>query len=697
MFLMFISCALVPIVLSAFVAYVYYPAQFKSRAVQQLQRCAKIQGMSIYEHLLSVENEMRHIRAVIADKASTPSMLRKTVLATNPGTMFEWLAVYRLGKFKTLAGDEKAFHTMKSTIAGELSASSQVLRVMHGAGDFPAMIYMVQRIDPGSLPESYLIGVINPECLWGKPNGSWLPDGMDFYIWDQTGIIRQPPDPAVDPLRFGSPGKTRHEQYTREGKTIYAEHWVIFLKHHFLCPSWMIAVSQSKAQVMAPITAFSRYFFLIIGAVLVLLVLLTSIMVRKSLVPIEQLMEGVRQISDNRFSHRVQVVSRDEFHELARAFNHMSNQLDKQFRRLNLRSDLDRKILSLLDTEKIIKIVLDQAHAFFPGRTGAVTILSEATKENWKSYIPAANDKGFETIPCRMSQIDTDRLLENGTGWMEIESGSTQSEFLRSLRHADVDRYVVFPVLVQRRLFALVSFGVEKNSGYSSDDLQQAREMANQLAIAFSNANLISELKVLNLGTLHALARTVDAKSSWTAGHSFRVMRACLDIGRAMMLPPGAMNDLHRSALLHDIGKIGIPMSILNKESRLAPEERRQIQTHPDIGVRILSPIKAYEHLLPIIHQHHERFDGKGYPLGLRAEQIHASARIVAVADTYDALVSDRPYRRGMPVEEAIDLIKQLAGSQLDPVVVDAFVQSVHVLNNDTNANIENSRSRMLS
>ncbi len=683
---MFIAFALVPIMMLAFVAYAHYPAHFKSRAFDLLQRCAKTQGMSIYEHLLSAENEMLRIRDSLVDTTGASGKPLQTVLNTNSETIFKCLAVYRSGEYVAVAGDGNALGGMKPSIVEQISAGSQHLYVSQGPGYTCAVIYMVQKIDSSSQPGICLIGIINTDYLWGSLKGSWLPEGMDFCIWDEVGVIRQSRTQGMDDRKIVHAGWAGQGGNTMEGKTFYAGRWVIFLKPHFLSPSWTITVFQSKAQVMAPITAFNRYFVLIISAVLVLLTLLTSIMVRKSLVPIEQLMNGVRQISHNNFGYRVQVASKDEFQELAQAFNHMSDQVEKQFRRLTLRSDLDRKILPQLDTEKIVMAALDRVHAFFPSRAGAITIISDPLEQGCKTYVATAGSRDVDTRSFHPGLTEKGLLADHGAGWLEIEPGTTRFEYLCPLRHEDGDRFVIFPVLVRYRLFAMVTFGVDKETDYNTEDLQQARESADQLATAFSNANLISELQVLNWGTLHALARTVDAKSSWTAGHSVRVMHTCLDIGRAMKLPAEAMNDLHRSALLHDIGKIGIPLSILNKESGLTHEERHTIQTHPDIGIRILSPIKAYERLLPIIHQHHERYDGKGYPLGLRADQIHESARILAVADTYDALVSDRPYRQGMPVQEAIDLIKQLAGSQLDPMAVETFV---HLAKNQDKASLE--------
>ena len=146
-----------------------------------------------------------------------------------------------------------------------------------------------------------------------------------------------------------------------------------------------------------------------------------------------------------------------------------------------------------------------------------------------------------------------------------------------------------------------------------------------------------------------------------------------LQIGKALNLDAKALDNLHRAALLHDIGKLGVPAAVLDKHGKLNDEEFRMVKSHASQGARILEPINAYAEIIPIVLQHHERFDGKGYPDGLSGEEIHLGARILAVADVFDALRSDRPYRDGWPTERVNEVILKEAGRQFDPMVVEAF------------------------
>jgi putative nucleotidyltransferase with HDIG domain len=206
------------------------------------------------------------------------------------------------------------------------------------------------------------------------------------------------------------------------------------------------------------------------------------------------------------------------------------------------------------------------------------------------------------------------------------------------------------------------------------DEIVQARQSANQLAVALSNSRLYSELEKLSIGTVEALARTVDAKSKWTAGHSERVAELAVKIAQVMGFNKDELDKLFRAGLLHDIGKIGIPIKLLDKPGKLTDDEYDHIKTHPAIGGKILEPIEVYKDIIPLIVQHHERYDGKGYPQGLAGKEIHPAARILCAADVYDALISQRPYRDGWVKDKAIAFIRENSGVMFDPEVANVLL-----------------------
>jgi len=187
------------------------------------------------------------------------------------------------------------------------------------------------------------------------------------------------------------------------------------------------------------------------------------------------------------------------------------------------------------------------------------------------------------------------------------------------------------------------------------------------------NDRLIVDLKDLFAGTVNAIIEALDAKDSFTLGRSRRVAFLALKMVKYMNLPIEEAGKLELAGLLHDIGMIGVSEDILNKSEKLTEEEFEAIKRHVGHGVKILEDIKQLKDVVEIIKYHHERFDGKGYPYGLSAEQIPLNAKIIAVVDAYDSMVSDRSYREGLPHLEAIKRIEEQSGKQFDPVVVEAL------------------------
>jgi len=170
-----------------------------------------------------------------------------------------------------------------------------------------------------------------------------------------------------------------------------------------------------------------------------------------------------------------------------------------------------------------------------------------------------------------------------------------------------------------------------------------------------------------------SLAQALDARDSYTAGHSRRVSEYSCAIAKVLGLPEAQIETIRMGALLHDLGKIGISDIVLQKPGRLTPEETALIQHHPVIGRRILENVHGLEPYLGIIELHHENWDGTGYPRGLKHDETPLFARIVKVADAYDAMTSDRPYRRGKSHAEAIDVLKKVSGTEMDATIVEAF------------------------
>lgn len=212
---------------------------------------------------------------------------------------------------------------------------------------------------------------------------------------------------------------------------------------------------------------------------------------------------------------------------------------------------------------------------------------------------------------------------------------------------------------------------------FSEADLELLAALGNQAGVALHRVRLAGELERLLLDTIRAIAATIDAKDGYTHRHSERVAALARRIAVEIGLSPDEQHTAQLAALLHDVGKIAVPDSILNKAGRLTPEEFEEMKKHPAHGARILANIKSpsVTAVLPGVQFHHERWDGGGYPEGLRGEEIPLLGRLLGVADFFDALTSARAYRAAMPTEEALALVRQGSGTHFDPRIADAVLR----------------------
>ncbi|USG65291.1 HD-GYP domain-containing protein [Brevibacillus ruminantium] len=193
----------------------------------------------------------------------------------------------------------------------------------------------------------------------------------------------------------------------------------------------------------------------------------------------------------------------------------------------------------------------------------------------------------------------------------------------------------------------------------------------------------VEEIKTFNHRFLTTMAASIDARDHYTSGHSQRVAYWGREIARAIGLPSDKVEEIYFGGILHDIGKIGIADEILNKKGKLTPEEYDKIKQHTVIGYEIILQAGMFHELLPAIRSHHERIDGKGYPDGLKGLDIPLMARILAISDAFDAMVADRPYRKGLPVEDALQEIRRGAGTQFDSELAEQFIRVVNQLSRE--------------
>ena len=354
---------------------------------------------------------------------------------------------------------------------------------------------------------------------------------------------------------------------------------------------------------------------------------------------------------------------------------------EKMFKRLLVLSNvfiLGKEIISNLNLAGLVDKFLSVARDGTSSEVASVILLQEYDMK------PSFNQVQLHTGPG--SFVSEDKLMSPvvmqvlKTKKPLIVEDLANSEFgqdeANRISAVTLRNALYLPLSAQEVILGIIQ--VSNKSGkfpYSSEDVDLLKILSSQIAFVIQNARLFLNLQQAYIHTLSALTSAIDAKDSYTHGHSERVTQLSIELAREVSLSAEAIEEIRLAGTLHDIGKIGIPESILNKPGRLTDEEFGVIKSHPDLGVRILANVDFLSKIIPGIKHHHERYDGHGYPTGLKGEEIPLSARIICVADTYDAMTSDRPYRKAMDTRTALEEISRCRNSQFDPSLADAFVQ----------------------
>ena len=674
LFSLFILCSLAPITVLAVLSFTHVTNQLDEQSRSRLHQASKALGMGIFERLSFLEAGMRTAAAHL--KLGMDIGEGEHPIVEDLAERFETLGVLSVdGEYSQILGETQQLPPLEPEHEEHIG-KGRTLLVQRPAPDVLPRFLMVRTVDENDPSRGFVLGELDTRYLWGGE--STLPPLTELCILSNLETIlfcsgQVPSSKEVGRrLRESAAGDF---EWSQDGETFLAGYWSVPL-FAFSTAQWTVILSESIESVHAPMADFRKTFPLVILMSLWVVLLLSINQIRRSLVPLENLQEGTRRIAERDFDSRVNIDSGDEFQELAESFNGMADELGKQFHTLATMSEIDRAILSVFDTRQIVDTLLTRMPDVLPCRSVSLTILDTKGSNKAEAYSKNCDPEGEITVDT----IELDRrglsdLKENPESlWIR---GTTPPHYIPHSMRLRAESWQIFPIFFKNRLAGIITLGDADAKAHGQEDLRRARQLVDQVAVALSNAHLVEQLDELNWGALIALARTIDAKSPWTLGHSERAANFAMKMGRLLGLGQVDLDNLHRGALLHDIGKIGIPPTILDKPGKLDPEEIEVMREHPLIGERILEPIAAYADVIPIVSQHHEWFDGSGYPRRLAGDEISFIARIYAVADVFDALIADRPYRAGLSLETVTDYIKERSGRQFDPQVVATFLEVV--------------------
>ena len=349
--------------------------------------------------------------------------------------------------------------------------------------------------------------------------------------------------------------------------------------------------------------------------------------------------------------------------DIAQLYRKVSSQVEH----LEALYQLGRILNASLSLDQILPQALTRTLELLQAKTASVMLLDEKGQELSIRLAHGLSDDIVESTKVRLGERVSGRVAASG-----------QPVLIKGQEGDDTDSSLCVPLLANRQVLGVLNIRTKTDgSDFTQQDLELASQLANIAAAAIENAELHDQLQSLFLSTVSALAISIDARDPYTKGHSERVTAYAVMIAEGLELSADELELLRYAGLLHDIGKIRIRDHILHKPGRLTDPEFDEMKKHPEYGVEIMQPVAAFRHILPAMLHHHERFDGRGYPHGLAGEEIPLTARILCVADCFDAMTSDRPYRKGMPVADAVAELAKNKTTQFDPRLVDIFLKVV--------------------
>ncbi len=353
-------------------------------------------------------------------------------------------------------------------------------------------------------------------------------------------------------------------------------------------------------------------------------------------------------------------------------------ELSRKVETIETFSRISRVILSTLDVDAIMELTARMVHRLVPcDWLRIIDIDREREVFVFTAGFADGEPRRSVTTPFEHTSLANILATRRPEYIADLKTYAAAKGLEADLAAEGYRSVLRIPIIVKAEVAGVLGLMSRRVSAFGPADFSTLEDLSYHVGVALANARLVRDLEEFSIGTIAALARSIDAKSPWTHGHSERVTRIALGIGREVGLDSKALRDLRVVGLLHDIGKIGTYEYILDKRGKLTEDEMREIRKHPARGAEILGPIPQMRHLLPVIRGHHECFNGQGYPDGLCGEEIPLQARILSVADTVDAMGADRPYRKGMTRETIIKELKRCSGTQFDPAIVEAYIRWV--------------------
>lgn len=353
----------------------------------------------------------------------------------------------------------------------------------------------------------------------------------------------------------------------------------------------------------------------------------------------------------------------------------LENKIAERTQKLATIYQIDKEISSTLELDNVLKIVVNRTIQALNSEIISILLIDDEEKLIIKQAI-GLSDKIIKETRLNLGEGISGWVAKNREA-MLVENIEEDSRFARENNERYYTRSLIsVPLIFEGKVLGIINANNKRSrEGYTKDDLNFLKGIASQAAIAISNAKSHADLQSSYINSICAITNALEAKDTYSYGHSSNVTDYTRLIAEDLSLSSLEKESIINAALLHDVGKIGISDAILLKPGKLTSAEWEIIRSHPLRGKEILEPLSFLEEALPSIYHHHERYDGQGYPDGLKGKEIPLGARILTVTDSYDAMNSDRPYRKRLSEEKCIAELNKSAGSQFDPQIVEVFLR----------------------
>ena len=347
--------------------------------------------------------------------------------------------------------------------------------------------------------------------------------------------------------------------------------------------------------------------------------------------------------------------------------------------RLALLSQLGQILNSTLEHREVRKRAIEAATRLMKAETGSLLLIDEKKRELYFEVALGDQEETIKKITLNLGEGIAGWVAQKGKPLI-VNHPEQDRRFFKGVdgkTEFKTKNLICVPLKVKKKVIGVLE-AINKKNGvdFDQEDLALFVSLADQVAIALDNARLYQEQEEMFFQTAESLADAIEKRDPYTGGHTQRVTLYSLATAQYLPLTPGERKWLKIAAVLHDIGKIGIEDQILKKPAQLSPEEYDVIKHHSDLGAEIIEHIRQLKEIIPGVKYHHEQVNGRGYPNGLKGEDIPMIAKVVSVSDTYDAMTTDRPYRSALTKEAAVRELKRCSGTQFDRKVVEAFMKA---------------------